>query len=362
MTTVRFREHEDFQRAALHMGIAGLCAGLAGHIAGWVFPGLGALTGSVPMALLLGAVAFAATPPRDRASVRALAAIATAALAGALALELLGRGSGEPTAGAALYGLAFGVVAARGLEGRRRASMMAAAAVAVLTARFVVASFLAAPALAAAPVWAMAAGAGASFGLVAAVGLLPRHLELRCDRVGQAWEAIGGRGTGEIHQILERAVELWRRVDASLEQDSPVRRTIEDSVLRLFEVAGRWRSVEAEGAASSAEALVARMEEIDARIVRSEDPVARGQYEKARAALATQLQYVREIAISRERVVARMHHYLTAMERLRFAVVSHRSADASRLSAEVQPILTDLDVLAQALTELDREEPRAGAN
>jgi hypothetical protein len=49
------------------------------------------------------------------------------------------------------------------------------------------------------------------------------------------------------------------------------------------------------------------------------------------------------------------------MERLRFAVINHRSADASRLATEVQPILDDLsdlgrdiDSSSEALAEVER--------
>jgi len=96
---------------------------------------------------------------------------------------------------------------------------------------------------------------------------------------------------------------------------------------------------------------------------RTEDSIAKGQYQQAHAALAEQLRYLREIGTARERVVARMHHYLAAMERLRMAVLNHRSADASRLSTEVQPILDDLkdlgreiDCSSEAMGEVEKNE------
>ena len=148
----------------------------------------------------------------------------------------------------------------------------------------------------------------------------------------------------------------------TLEPDAPARKTIEDSVLRLFEVGRRWAAVEAEGARTSAELLAERMAAMTAKMEKTEDPVAKAQYAHAHEALAEQARYLKEIGASRDRVVARMHHYLAAMERLRFAVINHRSADASRLATEVQPILDDLvdlgkeiDVSSEAMAEVERE-------
>jgi hypothetical protein len=49
------------------------------------------------------------------------------------------------------------------------------------------------------------------------------------------------------------------------------------------------------------------------------------------------------------------------MERLRFAVINHRSADASRIATEVAPILSDLEDLgrdidssSEAMSELSQ--------
>jgi len=42
-----------------------------------------------------------------------------------------------------------------------------------------------------------------------------------------------------------------------------------------------------------------------------------------------------------------MHHHLAGLERLRLALVNQRSADAQRLSAEVQGILDELGQLGQ---------------
>jgi hypothetical protein len=164
-----------------------------------------------------------------------------------------------------------------------------------------------------------------------------------------------------VRELADRGLAVWNRIEPSLERSSAVRRGLEDSVCRLFDVAGRWAEVEADGARTPLESLAARMEAVAAKMEKTEDPVAREQYAQAHAALAEQLRYLKEIATTRERIIARMHHYLAAMERLRFAVINHRSADASRLATEVAPILEDLQELgrdidssSEAMSEMEK--------
>ena len=360
-TTLKFREHEEFHRAALHMGIAGAGAGLLAHLAGLLYPRLGGLGAPIPLAILAGAAAFGAASPETRARVRDLGLLFLGMAAAAVGLRFFGRTGPEPTLGAAVFSIAFGLLIARGVTGRKWFLTFFASAAAILTARFVFATFMA-QTVHDMPIWVGAMLAGGAFGLVALLGILPRHIDVNQDRIQESWAKIKDKSQGEVGELLGRAATLWEKVDASLERDSSARRAIEDSVIRLFDVAAKWQSVESESSLPPADKLVERMEEIDAKIARTDDAVAKGQYERARGALAEQLRYVQEINTSKERVVARMHHYLAAMERLRFAVINHKSADASRLSTEVQPILDDLNALgkeidctSEAIGEVEKE-------
>lgn len=340
------------------MAIAGGLAGLAAHVAGLAWPAFGPLDGPWGLATLVAAAAFGAQAPDDRGDIRGLARLgALAALAG-VGLWLVGAG----TSGALAFALPAALLFAwtQGLRDRRFALGIVAGALAALAARFVLVHLTHAPQLEALPPWLVAAGAGAAFAFVLLLARLPRHLDLLRDRVAEAYQRVRPALAGEVAELADRAIDVWRRVDATLDADDPVRRAIEDSVLRLYDVAGRWQAVEADGARTPVEALIERMQQLDAKIDKTEDEVAREQYAEARAALAEQIRDLRDIATSRERVVARMHHYLAAMERLRFAVIKHRSADASRLSSEVQPILDDLrelgaeiDLTSQAIGEVE---------
>ena len=367
--TLTFRDHEEFHRAAIHMAVAGGIAGLAAHVAALAAPEFGPPAGAWGLALVAGATAFGAGKPDERTQVRSLALCLVLALAAGLGQLLMGAADPRFAQGL-LYALPVAILLARGLTGRRFLAGLVVAWSATLVARFVLVRLAGAPELAGLPPWLTLAIAGASFGFTQVLALLPRHLDVVIDRVADARARHRTRLAGEIAELADRAHAVWQKVEATLEPADPVRRAIEDSVVRLYEVAGRWQSVESDGARTPADALVERMQQIDAKLAATEDQVAKEQYEQARGALAEQLRYLKEIGTSRERVVARMHHYLAAMERLRFAVINHRSHDASRLSTDVQPILDDLrdlgrdiDFTSDALGEVERDatQPRPTA-
>ena len=362
-TTLRFRDHEDFQRAALHMAVAGALGGLGVCLLGMTVPGFGPLLGGAwAMAGLMGAAAFGAASPETRMRVLDLGLVLAVVVGTGFVLTAAGvpAGARGDNLGTAALAVGFGVLLARG--GRRFVPTLIAAAATVLVCRFVHDNLLAAAATVGVPTWFAAGATGAAFGFVGVLGLLPRHIDVATNRVAAAHAASRTVLTGEVRELADRAVALWNRVDKTLEPDAPVRTAIEDSVLRLFEVGQRWAAVEADGARAPADLLAARMEAMTEKMERTDDTVAKGQYARAHDALAEQARYLKEIGAARERVLARMHHYLAAMERLRFAVLNNRSADASRLATDVQPILDDItclgkeiDISSEAMAEVERD-------
>jgi hypothetical protein len=363
--SLTFRDHEEFHRAAIHMAIAGGIAGLAAHVASLAAPDFGPTTGAWGLAAVAGGAAFGAAKPEERLQLRSLLLCILLAAASGLGQVLMGATDSRFTHGF-LFAIPVAILLARGLSGRPFLVGLVGGWAATLVARFVAIRLTGADELAALPPWLVVAAAGAAFGFTLVLALLPRHLDVVVDRVAEARTAHRPRLTGEVAELADRAQAVWEKVEASLESADPVRRAIEDSVVRLYEVAGRWQAVESDGARTSADALVERMQQIDAKLEATDDLVAKEQYEQARAALAEQLRYLKEIGTSRERVVARMHHYLAAMERLRFAVINHRGHDASRLSTDVQPILDDLrdlgrdiDFTSDALGEVESDAAAA---
>jgi hypothetical protein len=104
--------------------------------------------------------------------------------------------------------------------------------------------------------------------------------------------------------------------------------------------------------------LQQRLAELDLRLAACSDAVAQAEFARAREALAAQVDSLAEIARGRERAVARLTHQVAMLERLRLAALRHRSVDAARMGAELQPVVeelsqagTDLDIASEALSE-----------
>jgi len=299
-TTLRFHDHEEFHKAALFMAIGGGLGGLAAHLLS---------SGASPWRVVI---------------------VAGAAAAG---IVLAAGGLGK---------------ALTGLRGRRLLVALAVGAGVFLLARHVLGSIAGARELAELPRWLVATTAGIGFALVSVVALLPRHVHFSKDRVGDAFGAIRRELNGEVRDLSQRGFDLWRLTEGQLAEGDPSRSTLEDAVLRLLETARRWQSVEAAQPHTVAADLVKRMDELDARIEKTGDAVAKKQYQQARAALAEQLRYLEGIGTQRERVLARMHAYLAAMEQLRMAVVNLESTAAA---SELAPLLSDLEEMGREVED-----------
>jgi hypothetical protein len=348
--SLAFTDHPRFHRAALHMSAAGALAGLTAHAITLLEPRLGGIAGPIPLAIVAGAALHAAAPRATRARGVDLALVVLGASVAGFALSAARSGLLAPVLGAALFAAVLGLLFARGLGGARLLTAVAAGAGAALLARFVLGALAA---FEPGPAWIAAALSGAAFGAVALIGTLPRHLTL------------ARRYRGEADDIVTRA----RAVLTASQQagdDPTVREAIRTEVTRLGEVAARWHDLERQVASSpEPDALARRLSELDQRIVAATDPMARSQFEKAQAEVAQQLRDVETMHHGRERVLARMHHSLAAIERMRLGAVGAEIDCASQALVEAEEIMPSHtistarhDEEAQAAGQ-DREPPRA---
>src|SRR5262249_11580355 len=140
------------------------------------------------LAAMMAAAAYGATPPATRLRLGELALLVAIGLTAGVFLHY------DRTVGAGVLAASFGLLAAHG--SRRMTRVFFAAAGMALVARFVLLTF--ATADVSLPAWIVAAFAGGSFALVGALGVLPRHLELREDRVADARRACDGKLGGEV--------------------------------------------------------------------------------------------------------------------------------------------------------------------
>ena len=133
----------------------------------------------------------------------------------------------------------------------------------------------------------------------------------------------------------------------------------DDLVGKMTRFGRRWRELELEAARSRPDDLKERLLLVGRRLEASNDPLARAELGAGARGAAAQLAYVEEI---RQWPRARDGPARASSGRRSsgcgWAALRHRSADAARLGAELQPVVDELaqaggdfDIAAEALTE-----------
>jgi hypothetical protein len=340
-TTLRFADHDGFHRTAREMALAGLGAALAALVLARAAPWFGGALGPLGLAVIGGAVAFAATPRGRRLEAGALTELLLLASAAAAALAAARDGDVAAWLGPIGFAAALAIAAARG--GAPGWPTAVASIAALLLARIVL---LRLGGLAPVPGGVAALLGGLGFGLVALLGILPRHVAFVAAPRADRRRSIRARAPQEMLGLLDRA-------DAAAAHDvaaaPALTAALGTAVDRLYDIAAGWLDVEADTRTETPSQLDLRRDDLRARLAAARDPEARRQYEAALAAVEEQRRYVGGIAAARERVVARMHRHLATIERIRLAAINSRSADAARGSGELEPLIADLDALGREL-------------
>ncbi|MGZ5207320.1 MAG: hypothetical protein ACXWCI_20565 [Caldimonas sp.] len=297
------------------------------------------------MALAIGC---AVVPPTSLASGSTALLWALAAAAGGK----IGGGVGN-----AIAGVAIGGSLARGLQGPSKMVAMLVGTVGAMTAALIGRAFALTDVLAALPNGVATLIAGATGGLVVGVSSVGRHVAML--RAPLEHELLAMADDSELGRLLGRAASAYRDAIQAIGSEAPAAREAADELVgKMTRFGKRWRELEAEASRSAPGDLKERLQLVGRRLEASNDPLARAELARAREALAVQLAYVEEIANGRERAVARLEHQVATLERLRWAALRHRSADAARLGAELQPVIEELaqaggdfDIASEALTE-----------
>lgn len=288
---IRFEDHPAFHRAALWMAGAGAMAGLSAHVMSLLDTRIGGTASPLPMGMVAGAALLGAAPTAVRARARDLAGVVVGAAVAAAALAAVLRGEMAAAWGVAIFAAVLGVVAARGVGGRRFYVTAVAAAGAVVAARYAMVAMAGAPW---GPGWMVASVAGAAFGTVALLGTLPRHVVV--DREPPA--------SDDAAEILVRAKaqSAEPRVNDLLEQFAALERDAKT--------------------APSGDLLTARIADLERRAAATSDALAKAEYEKARDTVAEQLREVDGIRTGRERILARLHSTLEELDHTALAARS----------------------------------------
>jgi hypothetical protein len=331
---IRFDDHGSFHRAAAGMTVGGATFALAAHS----FTPMAAIVGGVLGIAAGAAISYGKPVWRLGAAAAASAAVLTLP-AGWPALAV--------AAGALALATAIG-----GLRGVRGLVAMLLGALTTLLAIWCAWRIGHAQKTMTWSPLVVTSLSGAAMGMVGILSMLPRHLSIAIDPVASALRRMPAGIDSEVRGLCERATAIWRNAKDKLAADDAGLALVRDGVLKTLEVAAKSADLKPD-AAGDAE-LAKRITELDARIAAATDAEVRAQYQSARAALDDQRRYRESIQQNRERLIARMHNHVAALEK--FQIAASR-AFAVRAGAPAMKQLDELsaDVAAsgEALAELE---------
>ncbi|CAN5896931.1 hypothetical protein BH11MYX3_BH11MYX3_13440 [soil metagenome] len=332
---IRFGDHASFHKAALGMVGGSLLLGLALH----------PLTPLAPIAGGILGIAAGASLAHGKAKWRMAAA-------GAAVIPLLALAPSWPLLAGVASMLALGL-SIGGPRGIRGALGVGLAAATVLVAMWCALRIDGANQTAGWPLWVKHATSAAAMGMVGILAMLPRHLVLALDPVQAALKKLSGTLDPEVQSLCDRSVAIWNSTKDRLADSDPGKQLVQDGVMKTLEVAAKSADVKLTGANDTE--LLARMEELDKRIAAATDAEVKTQYTSARAALDDQRRYRAQIRQGRERVVARMHNHVAALEKFQLAATG---LEASRVAAsgankQLEELSQDVAASGEALAEIE---------
>jgi len=204
------------------------------------------------------------------------------------------------------------------------------------------------------PAMVTTATSAAAMGIVGVLAMLPRHLQLVIDPVHAAVRKLPVNLDAEVRDLCARSAAIWTAAQERI-RDEAGRNLVRDGVLKTLEVAARSAEVKITGPSESE--LVHRMTDLDQRIAAATDREVKTQYQAARAALADQQRYRARIRQGRERLVARMHNHVAALEKFELAATGLDAARAesagSSIVSQLEELSHDVEASGDALAELE---------
>jgi len=192
-------------------------------------------------------------------------------------------------------------------------------------------------------------------GMIGVFAVLPRHLKISLDPVTAALRRLPNDLDSEVRELCNRSMTIWSTAKDKLADSDPGKKLVRDGVLKALEVAAKTSDVEAGGAGD--QELAKRMEDLDARIAAASDGEVKAQYQSARSALDDQRRYRDHIKQNRERLIARMHNHVAALEKFQLAasgLVAARAASAGATAVkQLEELSQDVAASGEALAEIE---------
>lgn len=203
--------------------------------------------------------------------------------------------------------------------------------------------------------WTRDITASAAMGMIGVLAMLPRHLRVSLDPVQAAVRRLPTELDGEVRDLCNRSLAIWNNAKDKLADNDPGKQLVRDGVLKTLEVAANSSDVKAAGATE--QELAKRMDDLDGRIAAASDAEVKTQYQSARTALEDQRRYRDHIKQNRERLIARMHNHVAALEKFQLAasgLVAARAATAGATAVkQLEELSNDVAASGEALAEIE---------
>jgi len=331
---LRFSHHESFHRAAITMVAVGFGSGALAHLVSWPHGLPAGLIGGTLGIVAGAAVAYQKALPRLLLAVLGCAVMVASNTWAALI------GGGVVTA----LALALGTSGVR-----RYATIFLGTGVAVL------ASWVALRISFAQQThdWSGAlidGTAAAAMGMLAAVALVPRHVSFGRDVVAAAVARLPLGLDSEVRALCNQSVTLWNQAKNGLAADPENRELLRQGVVKVLEVAAKESAPAAGG---SEQSLRERIAELDVRIGNATDDETRTQYQSAKQALSEQQQYRDKLSTRRDRLVAKLHHHVAALEKFQLAALGARSQEARPVLGRLAELSAEVSSTSEALMDVE---------
>jgi hypothetical protein len=348
---IRFGDHAGFHRAAAGMVGGALLTGLALHSVTPMAPLVGGIVG------IAAGAAWGYGHAKGRLIAAGLAVAPLFAMTMSWASALPSALGFVVSAAVLALGLSIG-----GPRGVRGALGVGLSALTALVAMWCALRIVNARETASWSAWTSAATGAAAMGMVGVFAMLPRHLKLALDPVQAMIRRLPANLDPEVKNLCDRSISIWAGAKEQL-ADEGGKNLVRDGVMKTLEVAVKSSEVKVTGTTEAE--LSRRMADLDHRIATTSDAEAKAQYQSARAALDDQRRYRDHIAKGRERLVARMHNHVAALEKFQLAATGLEAARAASAGAtaiqQLEELSHDVAASGDALADLELGESPAAA-
>lgn len=187
---------------------------------------------------------------------------------------------------------------------------------------------------------------GAAIGMIGVLSTLPRHLAWQLDTVLSAARKLPGGLDLEVRQLCDRSLALWSKAKERLADDISSKELLRSGVIKVLDVA--QRTSQAVGTEQGSEQELAdRIADLERRIEAASDAETKAQYTAAREGLEDQRKYRERLRAGRERMVARLHNHVAALEKFHLAAVS---LEASKKMSSDEPMVKQLADLSSEVS------------